>query len=68
MSTPLPDDFPGFDLEAWVKALPLPEPGSNLDRIMYEVLTTKPLPKPEPPPFVLSPIERRGIRRRKEKP
>jgi hypothetical protein len=25
-------------------------------------------PRSEPPPFTLSPIEKRGIRRRKEKP
>jgi hypothetical protein len=59
----VPADFPGLDLEAWDKALPMPSP------YPADAIARKPAqPRSEPPPFTLSPIEKRGIRRRKEKP
>jgi hypothetical protein len=62
MNKPLPEDFPDLDLEAWQHALPMPDPQAD-------VVARKPAqPRSEPPPFTLSPVEKRGIRRRKEKP
>jgi hypothetical protein len=44
MSTPLPDDFPGLDMEAWRAALPMPNP------YPADAIARKPAaPKPEPP-------------------
>lgn len=58
MNKPLPSDFPDIDLEAWNAAVPFPEPQA----------TVKPSrqPQTESPPFVLSPVEARGIRRRRK--
>jgi hypothetical protein len=58
-----PEDFPDLDLEAWNAAVPMPNP------YPADAIARKPAqPRSEPPPYTLSPIEKRGIRRRKEKP
>ncbi len=74
MSKPLPSDFPDIDLAAWNASMPFP--GTPADAALWAATRVFHVPQDvidAPAPsgvarLIQSPVEARGVRRRKEKP